>query len=388
MPFERRTVMEQKIEFVKLAATGAISMQGLCQRYNISRPTGYKWLHRYRQSGFSGLEELSKCPKHFPNQTSKEVEKQILAIQRDNPEWGAKKIYHILKRSQQLTIPAKSTIHMILKRNGMIKRDSWKSKKWIRFEYPHPNALWQMDFKGPFNLLNNAVCHPLTVTDDHSRYNLALAACKDQTRITVENCLKNVFRKYGLPEMILSDNGTPWGTTGNQPRYQRKSITLLEKWLIRLNVKSIHGQAYHPQTQGKEERFHRTLKTELLNYAVITNHQQCQFAFDKWRYKYNHQRPHEALDFQVPIDRYQPSSRSYPEELPPVEYNISDQVRKVCDKGLISFKGSPYLVGKALRNEHVAVRQTIQDGVYEVYYCNQPIRKINLNTVNHVPGTM
>ncbi|MBO6660624.1 integrase core domain-containing protein, partial [Roseivirga sp.] len=158
----------------------------------------------------------------------------------------------------------------------------------------------------------------------------------------------------------------------------RKVITGLEKWLIRLNIKPIHGRAYHPQTQGKEERFHRTLKTELLNYSQIKDHQHCQELFDKWRFKYNHQRPHESLDFQVPIERYEPSKRNYPETLPPIEYNSSDQIRKVCDKGFISFKGKNYKVGKALVSETVAIRPTTTEGLFNVYFCNQSIRTINL----------
>ena len=377
MPFERRTVMEQKTEFVKLAMTGQLSLSQLCRRYNVSRPTGYKWLSRFKENGLEGLEELSRRPLYSPHQTSQEIEGRIISFRKENPSWGAKKIYHLLKRDLGVKPPAKSTIHSILKRNGLITEQSVKNNKWVRFEYPHPNALWQMDFKGYFPMLNQANCHPLTITDDHSRFNIALKACKRQTREVVETCLIEVFRQYGMPEMILCDNGTPWGRT-SEANDERKVITKLEKWLIRLNIRPIHGRAYHPQTQGKEERFHRTLKTELLNYSQISNYDHCQQLFDKWRFKYNHQRPHESLDFKVPMDRYEPSKRSYPERLPAIEYNSSDVVRKVCDKGHISFKGIEYKVGKALVSETVAIRPTTDDGVYSVYFCNQPIRTINL----------
>lgn len=377
MPFERRTVMEQKTEFVKLALTGEISLSQLCKRYNVSRPTGYKWLSRFEENGLEGLEELSRKPLHSPHRTSEEIEEKVISFRKENPSWGAKKIYHLLKRELGVKPPAKSTIHSILQRNGMIDQRSVKNNKWVRFEHPHPNALWQMDFKGYFPMLNQAICHPLTITDDHSRFNLALKACKKQTRITVESCLTEVFRQYGMPEMILCDNGTPWGRV-SETNDERKVITKLEKWLIRLNIKPIHGRAYHPQTQGKEERFHRTLKTELLNYSQIKDHQHCQQLFDRWRFKYNHQRPHESLNFQVPMERYEPSKRNYPETLLPIEYNSSDQVRKVCDKGFISFKGKNYKVGKALVKEIVAIRPTTTDGMFNVYFCNHSIRTINL----------
>ncbi len=377
MPFEKRTVMEQKIEFVKLASTGLLSMNSLCKRFNISRPTGYKWLSRFQAHGHQGLADRSRRPKCSPNKLCEELEALIVSYRLENPEWGAKKIYHLLRRAGLDIPPARSTIHAVLKRHNLVHVESSKGHRWKRFEHPYPNALWQMDFKGHFPLLNQAACHPLTITDDHSRFNLLLKACRQQTRNTVESSLKEVFRHYGLPEMILCDNGSPWAATGNHAE-SRRSLTILEKWLIRLNVKPIHGQAYHPQTQGKEERFHRTLKTELLNYQVIKNHQHCQDLFDEWRYKYNHIRPHEALDFKVPMDRYQPSTRSYPEVLPAIEYNSSDQVRKVCEKGFISFKGKKFKVGKALRNESVAIRTTIRDGHFDVYYCNHSIRQINL----------
>ena len=387
MPFESRTVMEQKVEFIKLAKSGSLSHHELCRRFNISRPTGYKWLSRYDDQGISGLRELSRRPQRSPFQTNSAIEEKILGIRDENPEWGAKKIYHILDRLGIKHVPAPSTINAILKRNGRIKADRAKIKKWTRFEHAYPNAMWQMDFKGPFKLNNSKLCHPLTITDDHSRYNLALTACENQTYHTVKSCLEGVFRTYGLPDVILTDNGAPWGT-GCNDGYQRSSVTMLEKWFIRLNIQSTHGRPYHPQTQGKEERFHRTLKTELLKYMMASDYNYCQKQFDQWRYKYNHQRPHEAINFKTPGERYKPSWKPFPEVLPPVEYNTTDIVRKVCTKGKITFEGKVFRIGKALKNDYVALRFTINEGIYEIYYCNYLIRKIDLKSVNHVPGTL
>ena len=385
MPFEKRTVMNQKKEFVELALQSAISFSELCRRFNISRRTGYKWLDRYKQLGDQGLFEFSRRPKDQPGRISSEIEKQIIVLRQDNPEWGAKKIYRLLQNGvfdgvyPFTKVPARSTINRVLNRNGLIKKEkSEQSKSYIRFEHDKPNDLWQMDFKGYFVMLNKRVCHPLTITDDHSRYNITLAACTNQTYVTVKKELEKVFNKYGLPKKILTDNGSPWGTTGSYTSEGLRSYTKLEKWLMILNVNVIHGRPFHPQTQGKEERFHRTLKTELLKYELFNNIKNSQLKFDCWRSKYNHYRPHEAIDFDVPDKRYTPSERSYNEKLCTVEYNRSDIKRKVTEGGTINYKGKKYRVGKAFAGEYVALRPTMKDGILSVYFCNTNIRNITL----------
>jgi transposase InsO family protein len=385
MPFEKRTVMEQRLEFCLLAMNFGTSFSDICRRFNISRRTGYKWLDRFLEFGVIGVDDLSRKPKHSPLRTSNEIEEYIVAIRKENPEWGSKKIHKILSNQiQQGTypfdkLPCKNTITNVFARNGLISEEkSIKAQRWKRFEYEEPNTLWQMDFKGYFQLLNQSRCYPLTILDDHSRFNLGLFACTNEQHDTVKNHLIGVFRKYGLPEKILSDNGSPWGSIGHDSIEQRDSYSRIEKWLIRLNIKPIHGHAYHPQTQGKEERFHKTLKTELLNYELFKNHKHCQQRFDVWREKYNCKRPHEAIEMEFPVTRYKQSSRSYPEVMPPIEYNSNDIIRKVMGKGVISFKNKEFKVGKAFQGDFVALHQTNVDGQYDVYFCNQKIRSINL----------
>jgi transposase InsO family protein len=234
-----------------------------------------------------------------------------------------------------------------------------------------------MDYKGWFRLLNKQQCHPLTILDDHSRFNLCLEACMNQQEVTVQNVLINIFRKYGLPYMILTDNGSPWGTPGNYSQDCFHSVTSFEKWLIQLNIKLIHGKPYHPQTQGKEERFHRTLKQELIDYEQFYDHEHCQSRFDLWREKYNCIRPHEALDFKTPAEIYEPSHRAFPEIIKPYDYDNGDLKRKV-NCGVISFKNKEIKVGMALSGEYVALRRTKEDNVYEIYFCNHLIRSITL----------
>ena len=266
----------------------------------------------------------------------------------------------------------------ILKRRGLITNErSEQSREHQRFGHDYPNELWQMDFKGYFRLLNRKKCHPLTITDDHSRYNICLVACQDQNEITVKQELIKVFRKYGLPYKILTDNAGPWDPAGSEP-VNGRAFTKLEKWLIQLNVKLIHGRPYHPQTQGKEERFHRTLKQELINYEVFNNHTHCQERFDYWRDKYNCIRHHEAIDFNVPAQLYQPSVREYPNVIVPYEYDKSYIVRKVQNGGFIHFNNRQFRVDKAFIGEYVAIKQTNINNNLDVFFCNQKIRTITL----------
>ena len=384
MPFIEQSIMSQRTEFCILSSKPGSNLSELCRRFKITRRTGYKWLKRYYDEGFPGLTDKSRRPHHFPNQTFDGIEKYVIKIRGTDQEWGSKKLHRIIcnHKDQGLytysTIPCRATITKILGRNGLIPPNrSKQSEGFERFEYDFPNELWQMDYKGYFRLLNKELCHPLTITDDHSRFNICLEACRNQQEITVKQALVNVFRKYGLPYKILTDNGGPWGAAGNEPADGSRCYTVLEKWLIQLNIKLIHGRPYHPQTQGKEERFHRTLKQELIDYEQFRDHIHCQKRFDVWREKYNCIRPHEAIDFKTPAELYWPSNKEYPEKMKPYEYNISDIKRKV-DKGIISFKNKEIKVGRAFSGEYVALRKSQKDESYQIYFCNQLIRTITL----------
>jgi transposase InsO family protein len=384
MPFLEQSIMNQRTEFCILSSKPGSNISELCRRFKITRRTGYKWLERYIEDGLPGLADKSKQPHHFPNQTPAGIEEYIVNIRKDDQEWGSKKLHKIIcnHKEQGLytypTVPCRATITKILGRNGLIPPNrSKQSEGFKRFEYDYPNELWQMDYKGYFRLLNKELCHPLTITDDHSRFNICLEACKNQQEITVKQALINVFRKYGLPYKILTDNGGPWGAAGNEPADGTRCYTALEKWLIQLNIKLIHGRPYHPQTQGKEERFHRTLKQELIDYEQFRDHVHCQKRFDAWREKYNCIRPHEAINFKTPAELYWPSNKEYPEKMETYEYNISYIKRKV-DKGIISFKNKEIKVGRAFSGEYVALKKSQKDDSYEIYFCNQLIRTITL----------
>jgi transposase InsO family protein len=245
---------------------------------------------------------------------------------------------------------------------------------YLRFEHDAPNRLWQMDFKGWFALSAGTRCHTLGVLDDHSRFNLVLAACPDERTATVTAQLTTAFRRYGLPERILCDNGPPWGNDRHQP------WTPLGVWLLDRGVAVVHSRPFHPQTAGKEERFHLTLDWEVISTrAVWENHPQVQQAYDRWRVVYNHQRPHQALGMAVPADRYQPSPRSLPGHIPPVDYPQGFAVRKHTDKGL-SYQGRRFRLPKAFNGRYLGITPTTPDGSYQVWYRHQIITTIDLTT--------
>jgi transposase InsO family protein len=385
MPFQERSAMSQRVEFCILASKKESNMSNLCDRYKISRRTGYKWLKRFTAEGILGTTERSRRPRSHPNKTNPYIETYVKDLRVGEPEWGSKKLHKVIVRDKDRgiypyeTIPCKTTITRILKRNGLVPENrSKQSEGFERFEYAYPNELWQMDYKGWIKLLNRQTCHPLTIMDDHSRFNICLEACEDQKEDTVRKALENVFRRYGLPYKILADNGGPWGTCCSNKPDGYKSYSRLEKWLMQLNVMLIHGRPYHPQTQGKEERFHRTLKQELFDHEQFRDMDHCQTRFDWWRNKYNCIRPHEAIDLKTPVEIYQPSVKTYNGKIPPYEYNQSDLKRKVQQNGTISFKFKMFKVGKAFKGDYVAIRESDKEQIYEIYFCNQLLRTITL----------
>lgn len=332
MAWKEVTIMSQRIEFITLALREGANISELCRRFGISRKTGYKFLARYHDEGLRGLCDRSKRPRTSPNRTAYETEKLILKLRDKHPAWGGRKLKRRLENMGYSDIPTPSTITSILKRHGRIcPEESENHKAWQRFEAKKPNDLWQMDFKGHFPI-REGCCHPLTILDDRSRYAVGILACKDECKDTVKQCLKDTFRKYGIPYALLVDNSAPWGHAS------KSKHTKLTVWLMRLRITVIHSRPNHPQTLGKDERFHKTMRAEVISSCIDTSISQCQHRFDQWRIIYNTQRPHESLDMEVPSSVYQVSPRVFPEQIPEIEYGPDDYVRKVQDKGLISFK--------------------------------------------------
>jgi len=270
-------------------------------------------------------------------------------------------------------VPSASTITAILHRHGRMEDTaSAGHKPFERFERAAPNELWQMDYKGHFATAAGR-CHPLTVVDDHSRYAIGLRACGDEREGTVQGELTAIFRRYGLPERMLMDNGSPWGSSDAEHRH-----TWLSLWLLELGVAVSHGRPYHPQTQGKDERFHRTLMAEVIGRRAFADLAECQHRFDAWRVVYNTQRPHEALDLATPATRYRPSPRPFPENIEPFDYGPGAIVRRVDGDGWLSFRNLPIKLGRAFTHRRVALQPTDQDGCFDLLFCAHRVGALDL----------
>ena len=379
MPWREVSIMDQRREFVRLAMQEGANRRELCRRFGINPSTGYKWIGR--SVAGEELVDRSRRPVGSPLRTQGPIEAAILAVRDTHPAWGARKIARCLER-EGLDCPAVSTVHEILRRNDRVVPPPGGPVADQRFEKPAPNLLWQMDFKGWVAVGDGSRCHPLTIVDDHSRYNVCLEACANQQGSTVQNRLEQTFRRYGLPDAFFVDNGSPWGDAGGQ------RWTWLSVWMLKLGIAVLHSRPYHPQSRGKNERFHRTLKAEVFALRRFRNLAEVQHAFDLWRPIYNLERPHEALDQDVPARRYRPSARSMPARLPEVAYDEHEIVRIVSTtKDYISFKGRLWNVPRAFRGERVAIRPFEVDGQYGIFFGAHQIGSIDLTRpegVGHV----
>ena len=374
------SVMEQRREFVRLAMIEGANRRELCRRFGISPDIGYKWLARWT-AGDCELADRSRRPHASPQRSDAVTEAAVVAIRDAHPAWGARKIARCLERAG-LVPPAVSTVHEVLRRHGRILPSAGHAGAWQRFEKEAPNLLWQMDFKGWVPLANATRCHPLTVVDDHSRYAVCLEACSNERSETVQDRLEATFRRYGLPQALFVDNGPPWGDASGE-RWTRLGV-----WLLKLGIDVLHSRPFHPQSRGKNERFHRTLKAEVLALRQFRDLAEVQRTFDQWRSIYNFDRPHEALDQEVPGSRFRPSPRAMPERLPQAEYDEHETVRTVgTSKDYVSFKGRLWNVPRAFRGERVAIRPLSADGQYGIFFAAHQIATIDLTgqkDVSHV----
>lgn len=374
MPWPAKDTLRLRREFVQLAQQDGVNRRELCRRFEISPKIGYKWLTRYQRLGEAGLVDQSRCPRLSPQRTGQDIEATVIGLRGEHPNWGGRKLRRRLADLGYADIPAPSTITDILHRHHLIDDDPRRSTGRLRFEHDQPNALWQIDFKGYFDTPGGR-CHPLTALDDHSRFNLILTACAKQNTETVQAALTGAFQRYGLPVRINADNGAPWGSC-SQPEH---GITQLTVWLIRNGVLVSHSRPAHPETNGKEERFHRSLKAEVLNGRSFTDLGHVQQALDRWRTVYNHERPHEALGLATPVTRYRPSARSLPDRLLPIEYGPDDVVAEVGWDGKVCFRGRRLKVSNALHRLPIAFRPvTTVDGLYDVYFCHQRFMQFDL----------
>lgn len=380
MPWRETSILDARREFVRRALREEANRRELCRRFGISPDAGDRWLARW-QAGDEELVDKLHRPVNSPQRSRGEVEACVLAVRDAHPAWGGRKVAHVMQR-EGVEPPAVSTVHAILQRHDRIVAPIGGARATTRFEKPAANQLWQMDFKGWVRLVDSSICHPLTIVDDHSRYALCLRACVNQQGETVKTLIGNAFRRYGLPDAIYVDNGSPWGDASGQ-KWTRFGV-----WLLKLGVDLIHSQPHHPQGRGQNERFHRTLNQGVFAFERFADQAAAPRAFDRWRDICNFERPHEGIDYQTPADRYRPSVRPMPDKTPEAVYDQGEIVRVVqATKDYVSFKGRLWKAPSAFRGERVAIRPKHNDSQFGVFFGSHQIAQIDLTkppTVRHL----
>jgi transposase InsO family protein len=340
--------MEQKIAFITaVVQLPSGSMSRLCERFGISRKTGYKWLRRYQGAGsLTGLVERSRRPRHSPTRVSAALVERILAL-RAPDGWGARKIAYLLwEQGESVSV---ATVHRTLLRQDAVHKLDQHGPALARFERAEPNDLLQADFKGPMGRAGLRD-EPLTVLDDHSRFALGVFALRDHRVPRVQECFVRVFERYGLPRQLLLDHGTPWWNHRNGWGLSRLAV-----FFIQQNIELVFSRVRHPQTQGKIERFHRTLARSMVQQGLPERWEQWQERYDGFLDRYNHVRPHEALQMRRPVERYRPSRRPYRPQPADWDYPAGLRVCQVDAAGTVRVDGHRYFVCEALVHQSVAL---------------------------------
>lgn len=374
MPWKETSTMDAKVAFILDWNSQKYQMTELCARYGVSRKTAYKWVNRYLEHGPDGLWERSHAPQRSANRTPDEVEQAIVQCRLRHPSWGPKKLLWTLQRRQpQLELPSRTTVAEILKRNDLVL-----AKKRPRpVGHPgrpsmvvnKPNDCWSMDFKGQFRTGDGVYCYPLTVTDNHSRYLLACQGLPGTLLEPTQTMLTKVFKEYGLPSRLRSDNGVPFAA------YTLGRLSRLSVWLLKLGVMPELIEPGKPQQNGRHERMHRTLKDETLK-PPGANARVQQRKFNVWRREFNEDRPHEAHDGLTPHDVHVPSSRRMPSKLLAPEYPDRFEVRYVSANGGMRWYKKWVNVSSVLIGEYVGLEE-VDDGQWDVYFANYRLGRLN-----------
>lgn len=358
--------MDERVKFVLEVERGERSVAEICRSQGISRKTGYKWIIRYDAGGLEGLRERSRRPLRSPGKTGEEWERRVIDERLKHPRWGPRKLRAVLIRGGKGEgVPAASTIGGILKRVELVKsrrrRGHWPRPMSVPLtEAAYPNHVWAVDYKGWFRTRDGKRCEPLTVSDLDSRYLLGVKALQDQSHERAKKVFKKLFKKYGLPEIIRSDGGSPFASSG-AGRLSRLSV-----WWIQLGIRPELIAPAHPEQNGIHERMHRTMKAEACQPASKSQEGQ-QRRFDRWRKEYNEERPHEALGMQTPCQRYVRSPKRYSGKLQRPVYPEWYSERRVRHNGEIKWHGKMCFIGEALKGTFVGLEQ-VEKGRSRVYF--------------------
>jgi putative transposase len=366
MPWNARTALEQRREFVEERQLEQDDFAELCRKYGVSRQTGYKWVKRFEAQGVAGLEDLSRSPHDSPQAMSTEVAARVIELRQQHPRWGPRKLrVYLEKRHPGRRWPATSSIGELLQREGLVQTRRLRRRA-PRYSEPlahaeGPNQVWCADFKGWFVCGDGERCDPLTISDAFSRYLLRCRAVEKTDGVHVRGIFEAVFRECGLPEAIRTDNGPPFVAAPAPAGLSRLSM-----WWLRLGIRHERIAPGHPEQNGRHERMHQTLKQETAA-PPAPNLRRQQESFIRFQREYNQQRPHEALEYQTPASLYTASTRRYPARLPEPEYPENSRLRKVGESGLMNWKNREVFVSKLLGGEYVGLLPSEED-FYEVYY--------------------
>lgn len=387
MSWSTTNIMDQRMEFAVRAIHDDVNFAELCKEFGISRKTGYKWKERFRENGFSGLHDLSRCPLESSKKLSEDIICELIRLKNLHPKWGPEKIMVLHKRSHSNT-PSLSSVKRILEKAGLTKKRKRRSQNCTgriqsKKEATKPNEIWTVDFKGWWHG-RDARCEPLTIRDQFSRYIISLDAMTTISTGPVKRRFEAAFRNYGLPEVIRSDNGTPFACH-NSPL----GLTKLSAWWLMLGIDLDRTRPGCPQDNGAHERMHRDIKLELQPFMKKATIAESQSAFDLWRDEFNTVRPHQSLNMRCPIDYYEKSGRSYPEELAEIDYPDELLVRKVrSSTGCIKIESTVVFLSTAFAGWTVGLKP-LKSGQYEVWFANLQLATLDLpsHTVNWINPT-
>jgi transposase InsO family protein len=368
MPWKVTTTMEQKIEFICEWRTGKYTITELCKSFKISRPTAYKLISRLENQGFEGLKQNSRAPGKHPNATKENIIESILKLKKKYKLWGAKKIRELLfKEFTTQDVPSVVTVHNILKRNGLV----CPQKRMRRVKPVHPifdpqscNEVWSADYKGKFLMGNKIYCHPLTIADSRSRFLFTAKGHYKENLKSAKAEFKRVFRIYGIPKQIHTDNGSPFGSVRAIQRF-----TQLSYWFIEIGISPVFSDPASPQQNGRHERMHRDLKAACAKPSAFDLKAQ-QRRLNHFVKEYNNIRPHEALDMKTPADIHDFSTRPFPERIPNFDYHTKYKVFKVTESGAVRWKSYYWVyISAALKGKYAAIEE-LGNGIWKVYYRN------------------
>lgn len=370
VPWNVRGKVELRLEFVRRVTVGGEPISRLCEEYGISRPTGYLWLKRYQESRkIQSLVDRSHRPKSCPNRTDTRIETRVVEL-RNKYGWGADKL-KILLAQEGIEVP-RITINRIIHRNGLLIPEDCSKPAVKRFEKKSPNEMWQVDLKGCMGR-GAARCEPLSILDDHSRFVVGLFPTRTSKLLPIQAAFQKTFEMYGIPDALLMDHGVPWWGNAHV-----SGLTRLSVWLMKQDIKLKFSGYNHPQTQGKVERFHRTLAQSVRHKGTPTRFAKWSPLLNTIRQEYNHIRPHEALNMAVPASRYLSSKRCYNPAPKPPEYPSHSTVVKVDHHGRFRYRGLRLPASEALADELIRIEELEQTAV--IFYRNTAIREFSLAT--------